>query len=106
MDREQLRTDFKAKVPMWGFTAAPLVDGDLVILAGRRPPTGRAGGPRQEDRPGGMAALDNPPSYSRPIVIQQAGRRVLVTWTGESVAGLDPGTGKVYWTFPTSRSTG
>src|SRR6202042_2205790 len=39
-------------------------------------------------------------SYSAPIIIQQAGQRVLVCWTGEHVAGLDPASGKQYWEHP------
>jgi outer membrane protein assembly factor BamB len=45
-------------------------------------------------------ALDDPASYSAPIIIQQAGRRVLICWTGTNVVGLDPATGKVYWRCP------
>ena len=42
-------------------------------------------------------ALDEPTSYSSPIVVKQAGRRVLVCWTGASVSGLDPSSGTLYW---------
>ncbi len=34
------------------------------------------------------------------MIISQAGRRVLVCWTGAHVAGLDPATGKVHWQHP------
>ena len=45
-------------------------------------------------------ALEDNASYSAPIIIEQAGKRVLVCWTGDNVAGLDPATGKVYWQHP------
>jgi outer membrane protein assembly factor BamB len=45
-------------------------------------------------------ALDDRGSYSAPIIIQQAGRRVLVCWTGDNVAGLDPESGEVLWKHP------
>jgi outer membrane protein assembly factor BamB len=45
-------------------------------------------------------ALEDEASYSAPIVIEQAGRRVLVCWTGNHVAGLDPASGEVYWDYP------
>ncbi len=45
-------------------------------------------------------ALDDQISYCAPIVIRQAGRRVLVAWTGDGVVGLDPATGKVFWNVP------
>ncbi|MBN2269713.1 MAG: PQQ-binding-like beta-propeller repeat protein, partial [Sedimentisphaerales bacterium] len=45
-------------------------------------------------------ALEDSASYSAPIVIDQAGKRVLVCWTGERIVGLDPQTGKLYWEYP------
>ena len=34
-------------------------------------------------------ALDDNASYSAPIIIEQAGRRVMVCWTGDNVVGLE-----------------
>ena len=45
-------------------------------------------------------------SYSAPIVIDQAGKRVLVCWTGDNLAGLDTETGRVYWKIPFIRRKG
>ena len=33
-------------------------------------------------------------------LITQAGRDVLVVWTGESISGLNPENGKIYWSLP------
>jgi len=33
-------------------------------------------------------------------MIEQAGKRVLVCWTGQHVAGLDPASGEIYWQYP------
>jgi outer membrane protein assembly factor BamB len=91
--------EYRLRVPIWGCSAAPLVDGDLVIV--------QLGGDGAcmvalDKRTGEeqWRALDDPASYSAPIIIQQAGQRVLVCWTGAHVAGLDPATGKVYWKHP------
>jgi outer membrane protein assembly factor BamB len=51
-------------------------------------------------------ALSDKASYSAPILINQAGRRVLVCWTGDHLAGLAPETGKVYWKIPFNRRKG
>ena len=40
------------------------------------------------------------PLIRHPIVITQAGKRVLVCWTGANIAGLNPQTGEVYWLYP------
>ncbi len=97
---KDLRAEYRARVPIWGIAAAPLVDGNLVILQ-----AGGAGGACMValDKKTGAEkwrALDDRPSYSAPIVIEQAGRRLLVVWTGDNVVGLDPASGKVYWRYP------
>lgn len=90
---------YKIRMPIWGIAASPLVDGDLVIV--------QIGGEQAclvaFDRRNGQEkwkALPDNASYSAPIIVQQAGRRVLVCWTGDSVAGLDPTTGAALWNHP------
>ncbi len=94
--------DYQVEVPIWGIASSPLVEGDLLIaqlgasgegacLVGLDRKTGREV----------WRALDDPASYSSPIVIEQAGERVLVCWTGSRLAGLDPQTGELHWSFDT-----
>lgn len=100
--QKDLNTEYKIQLDelIWGVSASPLVDGDLLIV--------QVGGAGEtclvafdkrtgEER---WRALDDRPSYSAPIIIEQAGRRVLACWTGDSVAGLDPANGKVFWREP------
>ncbi len=92
--------DYQVRVPTWGCSAAPLVDGELVIVQ-----LGASDGAcvvALDKRTGAerWRALDDPASYSAPIIIRQAGQRVLVCWTGANVAGLDPATGHVHWQHP------
>ncbi len=94
------KADYNASVPIWGIAAAPLVEKDLVIVQ-----VGGKGGACliAFDKVSGQEkwrALNDRASYSAPVVIEQAGKRVLVCWTGDSVAGLDPLTGKLYWQYP------
>ncbi|MBC8871441.1 MAG: SUMF1/EgtB/PvdO family nonheme iron enzyme [Planctomycetes bacterium] len=95
--KKDLVDEYKIRLLTWGIAPAPLVEGNFVILQ-----VGGAGGAcivAFDKRTGDerWKALDEPTSYSSPIVIEQAGRRVLVCWTGASVSGLDPDTGTVYW---------
>ena len=97
---KNLAAAYRIRMPIWGIAAAPLVDGERVVLL-----IGGAGGACVValDKKSGREvwrALADRASYSAPIVIRQAGRRVLVCWTGDSVAGLDPRTGKVHWKHP------
>jgi outer membrane protein assembly factor BamB len=97
---KDLRAQYKARVPVWGIAAAPLVDGGLVILQAGGPDGACMIGLDKKTGEERWRALDDRPSYSAPILIEQAGHRVLVVWTGDNVAGLDPASGKVYWKYP------
>jgi outer membrane protein assembly factor BamB len=89
--------DYQTKVPIWGIAAAPLVEDGLVMV--------QVGGKDNAclvafDKFTGKEkwrALNDGASYSAPIVVRQAGRRVLVCWTAERLVGVDPASGKLYW---------
>jgi len=98
--QKDLLDEYAAQPPIWGIAASPLVDGDLVLVmiggaegAGVVALDKKTGAER-------WRALDDKASYSAPIIVQQAGRRVLVCWTGDNVAGLDPASGEVFWKYP------
>jgi len=91
---------YKIQMPIWGISASPLIDGNLVIVQ-----IGGKGGACLVafDKVSGeeqWKALDDRASYSAPIIISQAGKRVLVCWTGDNVVGMDPATGKEFWSYP------
>lgn len=94
------RQEYNARIPVWGIAASPLIEGDLVIVH----IGGRDGASLMAfDKATGQErwrALNDPVSYSSPIVIDQAGKRVLVCITGERVVGLDPQTGQLHWEHP------
>lgn len=98
--KKDLATEYQIRAPIWGIAAAPLIEEDLVILQ-----IGGAGDACLVafDKKTGQErwrALPDRPSYSSPIVIDQAGTRVLVCWTGDRVTGLDPLSGELYWDHP------
>jgi outer membrane protein assembly factor BamB len=92
--------DFAADPPMWGFAAHPLLDGQkLICLVG-----GKAGLVVAFDKDTGKElwhALDNPQiGYCPPMIYQVGKTRQLIIWHPGGVNGLDPESGKVYWSFP------
>ncbi|MHC4336710.1 MAG: outer membrane protein assembly factor BamB family protein [Planctomycetota bacterium] len=97
---KDLYTEYKIRMPIWGIAVAPLIEKDLVIV--------QVGGSDNAciiafDKSTGKEkwrALNDKASYSPPIVIKQAGKRVLVCWTAEHVVGLDPNSGRLYWQQP------
>jgi outer membrane protein assembly factor BamB len=98
--------DWGAAVPLYGFSSAPLVDGDRLIVM--------VGGPGQTavglDRNTGKElwrALDSTePGYGSPLLCTLGGRSLMLTWYSEGIAGLDPETGKVHWNLPHHAHTG
>jgi outer membrane protein assembly factor BamB len=94
--------DFGAPVPMWGFAANPLLDGNrLICLVGGKDHVVVA-----FDKDTGkevwhaLSAAEI--GYAAPVLIEWGGKRQLIVWHPEAVNSLDPETGSVYWTqrFP------
>ena len=46
------------------------------------------------------------PGYSPPTIIEAGGTRQLIIWHPESINGLDPETGKVYWSVKQDTANG
>ena len=87
----------KAKRPIWGHSASPLVVGDLlVLLIGARP----GGTVVALDRRNGRErwrALQDRVGYSTPVLAVVEGKRQLIVWTPDRAHGLLPETGEVLW---------
>jgi outer membrane protein assembly factor BamB len=92
--------DLNVKMPRYGVSASPLIEGDLVIISAGATPNGTA---IAFDRKTGVErwrALDDRPAYSSPIILDTAGQRQLIVWTGDNVNSLDPATGRLLWRVP------
>ncbi|PHR98110.1 MAG: dehydrogenase [Blastopirellula sp.] len=98
--KRDLNKDFDIRMPGWGIAASPLIYKDLVILiiSGKNNACVVALDKKSgEDE---WKALNDRAGYAAPILVEQAGKPVVLCWTGDSVAGLNPKNGKVYWRFP------
>ena len=98
--RKDLNTEYNINMPIWGIACAPIVEGDnLIVQIGGKPEAcivafDRISGEEK------WTALEDNASYSAPIIIEQAGKRVLICWTGWNVTALDPQTGTLHWKYP------
>jgi outer membrane protein assembly factor BamB len=99
--QKQYLKDYGAEMPTWGFTGAPLVDGDRLICL--------VGGPKAKvmafDKMTGAelwGALpsNSEPGYAQPVIITAGGTRQLILWHPVALSSLDPATGRVYWEQP------
>jgi outer membrane protein assembly factor BamB len=96
--QKDLDTQYSIDMPIWGITAAPLIQGNLVIL--------HIGGQgacivalNKDTGDEAWRALSDRAQYSAPIVVNQAGQPVILCWTGDSVAGLAAQTGEILWRY-------
>ncbi|MEX2026332.1 MAG: PQQ-binding-like beta-propeller repeat protein, partial [Pirellulaceae bacterium] len=83
-------------MPIWGIAASPLIYQDLVIvqIGGKKACIVALDKSTGKER---WTALSERAQYVAPIVVKQAGKDVVLCWTGDSVSGLAPADGKVLW---------
>ncbi|MXY27225.1 PQQ-binding-like beta-propeller repeat protein, partial [Candidatus Poribacteria bacterium] len=103
--KKDLNTEYNIEMPIWGIASAPLVEGEhLIVQIGGTPEACIVAFDRKTGKEK-WRAVDDTASYSAPIIITHAGQRVLISWTGNNIAALDPETGTVHWlySFPSTR---
>ena len=100
--KRDLGADYVSKMPNWGISASPLIYDDVVIqiAAGDKHKNACVVGLELATGKERWRALSEHAAYSSPILVRQGDQDVAVCWTGESVTGLDPTSGKVLWSVP------
>ncbi len=97
--RHDLRNDYGARVPTWGFSSSPLlVDSTLLVEVG-----GRDAAIVAFDRETGAEVwrtLDDAPGYAAPILIDMHGQRQAVFFTASRLVGIPAGGGAALWSVP------
>ncbi len=93
-----LTEDLGGKLQNWGYTESPLIEGDLVVVT----PGGDEGTMAAFDKKTGEKKwqtsdwTDNA-QYASIISVDHNGSRQLIQLTMQTLAGVDPLTGKVLW---------
>lgn len=95
--RRDLRTEYRIRMPRWGIAAHPLVEGEMMIT--------QIGGAGEAcvvafDRKTGAErwkAFPDEASYSPPIVLEQAGRRLVAMALGYRLVAFAPADGALQW---------
>lgn len=104
--QKDLNTEYEIRMPIWGISATPLISGDKIIL--------QISGSNNAcvialDKNTGKEIwrnLEDIAAYSAPVIIEKNGKKVVVVWTEDSLSGLNPETGHVYWRFPWKTGSG
>ncbi len=96
---KDFKTEYKAKVPVWGVCSHPLVDGNKVICIIGGQDTSVVALDRNTGKEIWKALSAKHPGYSAPTIIEAGGARQLLIFDGYNFSSLDPETGKLYWSF-------
>jgi outer membrane protein assembly factor BamB len=104
--QKDLKLAYKTKSALWGYAAAPLIDGDkLITLAG-----GEGSHVVALNKKTGAeiwrAESSPEQGYVPPTIINAAGTRQLIVCGPKAVKGLDPATGKRLWATPYDATNG
>ena len=92
--------EFGSKIPTWGFSSSPLIEGDLVLV--------EAGGKDGQaiiafNKKSGdvvWTTHTDPVGYSSPIPIDFGGVRQIIFLTSKTLLSVAPEDGQIYWKYP------
>ena len=97
--RHDLRDEYGASGPNWGFSTSPRVFGNLLLVeAGGRDAALVAFDKRTGNEV--WRAAGDPPGYSTPLLVEIGGRHQAVFFTGSRIIGVNPTSGAFLWGLP------
>jgi outer membrane protein assembly factor BamB len=104
---KNLASEYEAEVPVWGWAAHPLLDGDLLYCLVGGEGSAVVAFHKDTGKEVWRALTSAEVCYSPPMIYEAGGKRQLIIWLSDSINGLDPATGKVYWTqaYPATGET-
>jgi outer membrane protein assembly factor BamB len=89
--------DYHVSPPVWGYAASPLVDGDRIYCLVGGPGSAVVAFDADNGKEIWRALTTSEICYSPPIIYEIDGKRQLIIWHSDSINGLDPATGRLYW---------
>jgi outer membrane protein assembly factor BamB len=98
--QKDLTKEYKFETPVWGFSAHPLVDGDLLYCVVGGQGSVAVAFDKNSGREVWRALSAPEPGYCPPMMIEHGGKKQLIIFHPEAVNSLDPMTGKVHWSVP------
>jgi len=95
-----LQKEFEAKMPIWGISTTPMIEGDMLLLD----VGGKSGHSLMAfDKKSGKVVWNSQtdqPGYSAPIAVTIGGVRQLIFLTGANLVAVAPQEGKLLWSQP------
>jgi len=93
----QLKEEYEINSPVWGFSASPLLDGDrlICIVGGKDSLVVAFNKDTGKEIWSNLSSIE--PGYCPPMIFGAGGTRQLIIWHPQSINGLNPETGELYW---------
>jgi outer membrane protein assembly factor BamB len=104
--QRELNSEFEIDMPTWGISSTPLVVDEKIIVQVSGSQNACVVAFNKDTGKEIWHSLDDRAGYSSPILVEKNGVRVVVNWTENSLSGLDPESGKVYWRIPWNTGMG
>ena len=95
-----LKADYRTKAAMWGYAGHPLIDGNRLICVVGKDVAHAAAFDKLTGAEIWSSGSAREQGYSPPTIIEAAGVRQLLLTRPDGIDGVDPETGKRYWTAP------
>lgn len=103
---KHLPVDYNTRTPLWGYAAHPLIDGQKMICVVGGEGSHAVAFDKQTGQEIWRTLTSREQGYAPPVIIQAAGTRQLLLLYPSGLSGVDPETGKPYWTQPYEASNG
>jgi outer membrane protein assembly factor BamB len=94
------KKEYQSKTPLWGHSAHPLLDGKKLICMVGGPGSAVVSFDKDSGKEIWRSLTAKQLGYCPPMIYEAGGKRQLIAWHGEAINGLDPETGKPYWSEP------
>jgi outer membrane protein assembly factor BamB len=95
---KNLSKEYKTDPPVWGYAASLLIDGDLLYSLVGGEGSAVVAFNKDTGKEVWKALTTQEVCYSPPMIYDLGSKRQLIIWHSDSINGLDPATGQVYWT--------
>ena len=97
---KDLKKEYRIDAPLWGFCGTPLIDGQKLfcLVGGAGSVVVAFNKDTGSELWKGLTATE--PGYCPPSMINAGCVKQLIIWHVQSINGLNPETGQVYWTIP------
>lgn len=96
--KKELTEEYKTKSPVWGYSAHPLIVGDLLYTLVGGTDSAVVAFDKATGKERWKALNSEEVGYAPPILMNSGGSNQLIIWLSETVNSLDPMTGKLHWT--------